>query len=103
MTGTVEAVEILPRGRRITVARARLGPGAPPLTRLIRLRLRDSDTTRLRAGDTVRVRAMVRPPPPPAYPGAWDVQRDEFFDGYGGGGYALGPSRAAGPRRRRPA
>jgi predicted membrane metal-binding protein len=28
---------------------------------------------------------------PPAYPGAWDLQRDAWFNGHGGSGYALGP------------
>ncbi len=46
-------------------------------------------------GDTMRVRALVRPPAPPAYPGAWDLQRDALFSGLGGSGYALGPVERA--------
>jgi competence protein ComEC len=92
ITGTLRAVEVMPEGRRITLGAARLDDAAP-LVRTIRVRLRATDTTELAAGDTVRVRAIVRPPAPPAYPGAWDVQRDAFFAGHGGGGYALGPAQ----------
>jgi competence protein ComEC len=45
----------------------------------------------LGTGDTVRVRALVRTPGPPAYPGGWDLQRDAFYAGLGGSGFALGP------------
>ena len=47
----------------------------------------------LATGDTIRVRALLRPPAPPAYPGAWDLQRDAFYSGLGGSGYALGAGR----------
>lgn len=93
LVGTIRAVEALPGGRRVTLAGVRLDPTAPPLTRRLRIRLHAKDMTPLRAGDTIRVRAVVRPPPPPAYPGAWDVQRDEFFSDIGGGGYALGAAQ----------
>lgn len=93
VTGTVQAVETLPKGRRITLGSVRLGDAAQPLPRPIRLRLRATDPVRLATGDTMRVRAIVRPPPSPAYPGAWDIQRDDFYVGYGGGGYALGPAQ----------
>jgi len=92
VTGLVGTVELLPDGRRITLAGVRLDGAAPPLRRMVRVRLRKDDPIALYVGDTVRLRAILRPPPPPAYPGAWDLQRDQFFDGYGGGGYALGPA-----------
>ena len=50
-----------------------------------------NDQADVATGDTIRVRALVRPPAPPAYPGAWDLQRDAWFSGHGGSGYALGP------------
>ena len=31
-------------------------------------------------------------PGPPAYPGGWDLQRDAFYAGLGGSGFALGPA-----------
>ena len=91
LTATVQGVEFLPASRRLTLAAANLGDGTAPLARRLHLRLRDDDATPVAAGDTVRIRALLRPPAPPAYPGAWDLQRDDFFSGLGGGGYALGP------------
>ena len=90
VTGVVRAVEPLPEGRRIALETVRLDDG-PQLERWIRLRLRRDDVQEVATGDTVRVRALVRPPMPPAYPGAWDRQRDAWFSGQGGSGYALGP------------
>ena len=43
----------------------------------------------LDSGDSVRIRALIRPPSPPSYPGAWDLQRDDFYSGLGASGYAL--------------
>jgi competence protein ComEC len=91
VSGTVQSVEPLPQGRRITVAAPRFGEG-PAQRRSVRIRLRPADAADLQAGDSVRVRAMLRGPAPPAYPGAWDLQRDAFFAGLGAYGYALGPS-----------
>jgi competence protein ComEC len=55
------------------------------------VRLKKGDAQEVGTGDTVRVRALVRPPMPPAYPGAWDLQRDAWYSSQGGSGYALGP------------
>ncbi|MBV9756310.1 MAG: ComEC/Rec2 family competence protein [Alphaproteobacteria bacterium] len=90
LTGTVDAMEILPEGRRITLRHATLATEAAPLPRTLRIRLRNDDAAPVETGDAVRLRAMVRPPSSPAYPGAWDVQRDDFFNGIGGYGFALG-------------
>ena len=90
VTGTVRSVEALPEGTRITLESAQLDDG-PPISRWLRMRLRANDPVELGAGDLIRVRALVRPPAPPAYPGAWDLQRDAWFNGHGGSGYALGP------------
>ena len=90
VTGTVRAVEQLPQGRRITIAAPRLD-GGTALPRHIRLRLRPGDETPLATGDSVQVRAMLARPSPPAFPGGWDLQRDAFFAGMGGFGFALNP------------
>ena len=92
LTGTVRGVDLLPEGRRVTLSDVRLEPDAPPLARLVRVRLHRLDMAAMGAGDRVRVRALVRPPSSPAFPGAWDLQRDAFFSGLGGSGYALNPS-----------
>ena len=97
LTGRVASVEPLPDGTRITIARPSMD-GAAPIARLLRVRLRRDDPLALVpgalvAGDIVRLRALVEPPPPPSYPGAWDLQRDDFFSGLAGYGFALGPAR----------
>jgi competence protein ComEC len=92
ITGPVEAVETLPEGRRIVIHPAFLDGAGEPLARSVRVRLRNTDDAALASGDTVRIRALIRPPAPPAYPGAWDLQRDAFYAGLGASGYALGPA-----------
>jgi competence protein ComEC len=91
VTARVKAAEALPEGgHRVTLGGVRLTPDTAPLARSFRLRLDPDDPAPLAAGDQVRVRALLRAPMPPAYPGAWDVQRDAFFAGQGGSARALG-------------
>ncbi len=89
VSGRVAAVELLPAGRRLTVARPSLG--GEPMRRSLRVRLRANDPAPVGVGDAIRVRALVQAPSPPAYPGGWDLQRDAFFSGLGGYGFAIGP------------
>ncbi|MBX9751959.1 MAG: ComEC family competence protein [Roseococcus sp.] len=91
LTGTVIEVDPLPGGLRLTLAGAAWAEGMEPSARLIRVRLRANDTTRPEPGDRVALRALIRQPSAPAYPGAWDFQRAAFFDGVAGSGFALGP------------
>ncbi|MGD0103878.1 MAG: ComEC/Rec2 family competence protein [Rhodopila sp.] len=90
LTGTVRAVEALPEGRRITIEPVYLDNAAEPLRRSVRVRLQKKDLSEIDSGDSVRIRALIRPPSPPSYPGAWDLQRDDFYSGLGASGYALG-------------
>ena len=90
LSGTVRGVELLPVGRRISIEGVRLDEAGAPLARWVRVRLRNEDPALVETGDRVRVRALIRAPSPPAYPGAWDLQRDAFFSGLGGSGFALG-------------
>ncbi|WP_419896912.1 ComEC/Rec2 family competence protein [Roseomonas sp. USHLN139] len=96
VTGRVAAVEQLPTALRVTLEGARWSEEMPPAARPIRLRLRDQDPLRPAPGELLRVRALLRPPSAPAYPGAWDFQRDAFFAGLGGSGFALGPAERLG-------
>jgi competence protein ComEC len=94
LTGTVLGVETLPAGSRVMLGSVTLNgvrPDGPPqaLARTLRLRLRDNDGAVL-AGDTLHARALLRAPSAPAYPGAWDLQRDAYFSGLAGYGFALG-------------
>jgi len=91
IAGTITSLEALPEGRRVTLGAPSLD-GAPPLARAIRLRLRDTDDILLAPGDAMRVRALIRPPSPPAYPGGWDMQRDAWFAGIAAYGFAIGPA-----------
>jgi competence protein ComEC len=91
VSGTVAAVDMLPDGRRVTLTAPSFDAGAA-LPRQVRIRLRDSDAQPVRTGDTLHVRALLQPPPAPAYPGGWDLQRDAFFAGMAGYGFAIGDS-----------
>ena len=91
LTAVVRGVDMLPDGRRLVLDQVRLAPNQPQMRRLIRVRLRKGDSAEVSAGDTVRIRALLRPPAPPAYPGAWDLQRDAFYGNLAAGGTALNP------------
>jgi competence protein ComEC len=96
--GEIAATDTLPGGAtRVTIAHPTLDGGSPA-QRTIRVRLRTADAGHPADGDVVRVRALLRPPSPPAYPGAWDLQRDAYFSGLAGSGFALGPVTEIGPR-----
>lgn len=93
VTGKVSAVELLPENaQRITITAPVLNPDMPPLQRDLRIRLRPNDPVRLETGDFVSVRTLLRAPQPSLYPGAWDTQRDNFFNNLAGGGTALNPA-----------
>jgi competence protein ComEC len=92
LSGVVRGVDPLPEGRRLLLEAVRLDGAAQALERLVRVRLRTGDPVVVATGDTVRVRALLRAPASPAYPGGWDLQRDAFFAGLGGSGFALGPA-----------
>jgi competence protein ComEC len=98
IVGRVAQMESLPEGRRVTIAVPVLDGGAP-MARQVRVRLRSTDLTVLRPGDVVRVRALLRPPAPPSYPGGWDMQRDAFFHGMAAYGFALGAAERLVPAR----
>lgn len=87
VTATIAAIEQRPDGRRLTLTGAQIA-GAPVMPRNLHVTVRGPAP--LTTGDTVRLRTVLRPPAPPAYPGAWDLQRDAFFSGLGASGSALG-------------
>lgn len=92
LSGLVQDVDLLPEGRRVTLAAPRFGREEPAQPRTIRVRLRANDPARPQPGDRLTVRALIRAPTAPAYPGAWDFQRAAFFAGQGGAGFAIGPA-----------
>ncbi len=92
LQAAVRGVDVLENGRRLVLQAVQLADG-PELRRIIRVRLKPGDATPIEAGDRIELRALLRPPGPPAYPGGWDQQRDAWFSGLGGGGTALSPVR----------
>ncbi|MBS1092122.1 ComEC/Rec2 family competence protein [Gluconobacter sp. Dm-74] len=107
LTGRVQSLEILPPrnddeddGHRITLADAvfdtPVDAGMAPLRRTLHIRLRDDDDLLPEPGSTISLRAMLRPPPPPSWPGGRDLQREAWFSGLAGSGYALGPISLSG-------
>lgn len=88
--GRVVAVDLLPTGRRISIASPRLN-GSAPAARAVRVKLRRGDDVAVEAGDTVRLRALLYGASRPAYPGGWNFARDQFFSGLGAVGFAISP------------
>ena len=89
LSGRLITTESMPEGVRLTLGELhidRLAPEATP--ERVRIRLRDRFTPPP-PGSVIRLKAMLHPPPPPAEPGAYDFQRQAFFDGNGGVGFAL--------------
>jgi len=80
VTGTVAMVEVLPKGRRLTLEAPRLD-GAAALERRLSIRLRAGDPVAVATGDQVRVRAMLQPPGGAPLPGGWDIQFDDWHLG----------------------
>ena len=99
--GTVRGVEAVPTGRRVTLDAVQIEGAAEPLHRRLRVRLKTGDTTPVTSGDVVSVRALLQPASPPAFPGAWDMQRDAFYSDLAGTGSAL--ARSSSPTTRPPA
>ena len=94
--GQILRLETLDQGQRVTLGHvriSRLGPDRTPKT--VRLKLNGVQPDVL-PGDWVSARANLRPPPPPAMPGAFDFQRQSYFQGLGGVGFAFGPVRLIG-------
>lgn len=100
--GRVVALDLLPEGQRVTLDGVRFDAGEVQQRR-VRIRLRNGDPARPRPGDTLRVRALVRPPAPPAHPGGWDFQRAAWFSGLGGSGFALGAAEVTAGEQPAPA
>ncbi len=57
----------------------------------VRETLQDQTFRALGPGQTIRVAAVLMPPPGPAAPGAFDFARQAWFQGLGGVGYAVRP------------
>jgi competence protein ComEC len=87
--GLVTDIDRLPEGLRVTLQGASW-EGSAPAARHIRVRLRADDQWQPLPGQTIRLRALLRPPSAPTHPGAWDFQRAAWFSGLGGSGLSSG-------------
>lgn len=95
ITGKIAGIDLLPNGRRITIDPASLDN--TPVARSVHVKLRDDDDTALVPGAAICLRALLFKPERPAYPGAWDSGRDDFFNGLGASGFALGAVTVTAP------
>ncbi|HZH27052.1 MAG TPA: ComEC/Rec2 family competence protein [Azospirillaceae bacterium] len=90
VAGRVLAVDRMPGGPRVLLGEVRVEGLVPERTPArVRIRLRRSDAAP-EPGALIRVRAVLRPPPGPVEPDAFDFRRNAFFDRIGGMGFAVG-------------
>ena len=76
-------------GPRLLIAPVTVSGLSPEGTpRRIRVTIGENETPE--PGRTVRLKAMLGPPPPPAAPGSYDFGRDAWFDSIGGVGFVIG-------------
>jgi competence protein ComEC len=90
--GRIISVEIRADGTRIVLDRLSI-EGVPDARAPATVRIRMREDGGARAGDRIAVKAVLQPPPPPAAPGAYDFQRQAWFDRLGAVGYAIGDVR----------
>ncbi|MEC8026636.1 MAG: DUF4131 domain-containing protein, partial [Pseudomonadota bacterium] len=97
IVGRVVDISRTGAGARLILDDVRLGT-VPSAATPARVRVRvHRPRPGLRAGDRLRGRARLAPPPPPVMPGAFDFQRNAFFAGIGATGVMIGaPTRIAG-------
>ena len=97
VSGRIVAVERRASGWRLTLEAPEIGflePGRTPAR--VRIAVRDPSGGQVAPGQRVRLRAVLRPPPEPAAPGAYDFARRAYFQGLGGVGFAYGKVHAVG-------
>ncbi len=93
VSGRIGAIDLFADGsRRVTFDRPAIGD-EPPIARHLRVRLRADDEQTIAIGDSITLRAMLRAPASPSMPGGRDLQREAFFGGLAGSGYALGVAK----------
>jgi competence protein ComEC len=95
-TAEVESLQRLPARGAVRLV---VKPADEALPRRIRINLdADKPVPGLAPGATLRLRAWLMPPAPPAVPGGYDFARAAWFQGIGATGRALDAELAAPPR-----
>ena len=88
VTGWIEAVERSGTGYRWRIRVSEFeGYGNPPKPYRVRISVRNAKAM---AGDAVRLRAILAPPPPPVMPGGYDPARKAYFDRISAYGFRIG-------------
>lgn len=93
LQGRVTEVTALQKGLRVVLDNLSLEDGdmkGQMLPKQARIKLKGNDSAKPVAGDTIRLKTVLMPLPPPMLPGAYDFQRNAFFKGLGATGYAIG-------------
>ncbi|MDH5188206.1 MAG: ComEC family competence protein [Rhodospirillaceae bacterium] len=90
VSGQIKKVEYQPKSIRVTLEKVRISTLAPDkIPNSVRI-VMSAKQSRLTSGDWIRIRATLKPPSPPAMPGAFDFQRQSFFNGPGAVGFSFG-------------
>src|SRR5262249_15128614 len=90
LSGRVVDIDLVEKGWRIVIE-ADLLPGLEPADQPRRLRVHiPQSSDELSPGDRVSLKAMLHPVPAQIVPGGRDFQRELYFAGIGGVGYAFG-------------
>ncbi len=93
ITGVLERLEYGTKSSRIVLSGLESADfSTQPVPSRIRLSIKGErpELDALLPGDKVSVLAVLRPPPPPSMPGAFDFQRHAYFQGIGGYGFVIG-------------
>jgi len=97
VTGRILDSETLPAGRRLLLEDLTIeGLPAEATPGRVRIRVNKIEDP-LAPGDRIRLLASLTPPSAPFVPGAYDFQRDAFFQGVGAVGFALGAAELVTP------
>lgn len=88
--GQIIRVEQRPKSKRVTLKNLQISTLAPDVTPYSVRIVLTSRQPQFSSGDWIRVRAKLKPPSPPASPGAFDFQRQSYFRGLGGVGFSFG-------------
>ncbi|GIK96110.1 MAG: competence protein ComEC [Alphaproteobacteria bacterium] len=97
VSGRVIELAALPDGRRLLLDSLAI-EGLPPEATPQRIRVKVArGAEALGPGDRVRLLAGLAPPSPPLAPGAFDFQRNAYFERIGGYGFSYGAPREITP------
>ena len=90
VSGQIKKIEYQPKSIRVTMENLRISALTPDKTpHLVRIVMAAKQPP-FSSGDWIRIRATLKPPSPPAMPGAFDFQRQSFFSGLGAVGFSFG-------------